>query len=266
MTESIHSRAQLIADLQALGVRPGDTVLMHSSYKSLGGVEGGAAGFFDAFRSLLGEEGTLVLPSLSYRDVTPEQPVFDVLRTPSCVGYLTEFFRTQVPGVTRSLHATHSCCAIGRHAQALTGEHMLDDTPVGPHSPFAKLPELDGWILMLGCHPDHNTSMHGVEQTAEPPYLLDHSARVRYVLKDAQGVAHEQMALRHNFVLDGWYFEQRYSRIIPLLSESELRTGRVLSAECVMMRAEAVWEEGHRMLRKDPFYFVDRIPLAEASE
>lgn len=263
MEQSMHSRARLEADLRALGVRSGDTVLMHSSYKSLGGVEGGAAGFFEAFLSLLGPEGTLVLPSLSYEYVTREQPVFDVRETPSCVGYLTEFFRTQVPGVVRSLHATHSCCAIGRQAQALTGTHLLDDTPVGPNSPFAKLPEMDGWILMLGCHPDHNTSMHGVEQTAEPPYLLDRTARVRYVLRDAQGVAHEQWALRHNFVLDGWYYEQRYSRILSLLSDSEVRRGRVLSADCVMMRADAVWEKGRRMLLRDPFYFVDRVPTEE---
>ena len=54
---------------------------MHSSYRSLGGVEGGAAGFFRAFLDLLGPGGTLVLPALSYRDVGPEQPVFDALRT-----------------------------------------------------------------------------------------------------------------------------------------------------------------------------------------
>ena len=62
----MHTTQQLKQDLAALGVCPGDAVLMHSSYKSLGGIEGGAAGFFAAFLELLGAQGTLALPALSY--------------------------------------------------------------------------------------------------------------------------------------------------------------------------------------------------------
>lgn len=258
----MHTSRQLIADLARLGIVSGDIILMHSSYKSLGGIEGGAEGFFKAFLDLLGPEGTLVLPALSYRDVSREQPVFDVLNTPSCIGYLPEFFRTQVPGVIRSLHPTHSCCMTGRYAEFLSEGHELDDTPVGPHSPFAKLPKLGGKILMLGCNPDHNTSMHGVEETAEPPYLLDRSERIPYVLKDAEGREHRQSALRHNFVLNGHYHEQRYSRILPLLSNDEASYGKVLDADCVLMDASAVWTKGHEQLLHDPFYFVERAPDA----
>lgn len=253
----MHTAAQLTDDLRSLGIRPGDTVLMHSSYKSLGGIEGGAKGFFEAFLSLLGPEGTLVLPALSYGDVSAEQPVFDALNTPSCIGYLPEYFRTQVSGVIRSLHPTHSCCMVGKNAASLAEGHELDETPVGPRSPFAKLPKIGGKILMLGCCPDHNTSMHGVEETAEPPYLLDRTCRVPYVLKDANGKEHHQSALRHNFVLNGHYHEQRYSRILPLLSEAEVSYGKILAADCVLMSAEAVWKKGHEKLLEDPFYFVE---------
>ena len=47
----MHTKEQLISDLKALGIQPGDTILMHSSYKSLGGIEDGAKGFFEAFLS-----------------------------------------------------------------------------------------------------------------------------------------------------------------------------------------------------------------------
>jgi aminoglycoside N3'-acetyltransferase len=33
-------QAALVADLRALGLQPGDEVMVHSSYKSIGGVEG----------------------------------------------------------------------------------------------------------------------------------------------------------------------------------------------------------------------------------
>ena len=78
-----HAKKQLRDDLLSLGIRPGDALLMHSSFKSLGGVEGGAAGFYDVLLNLLGGAGTMIVPTLSYRDVTRENPLFDARTTPS---------------------------------------------------------------------------------------------------------------------------------------------------------------------------------------
>jgi len=253
----MHTSEQLRHDLKKLGICPGDTVLMHSSYKSLGGIEGGAAAFFEAFMDVLGGEGTLILPALSYATVTREQPVFDRAATPGCVGYLPEFFRTQVPGVIRSLHPSHSCCLLGKRAAEMAQDHELDLTPVGPHSPFARLPQVGGKILMLGCGTGCNTSMHGVEETAEPPYLLDHAAPIDYVLRDGERTVH-QHALRHYFGKDGKRcYRQCYSRLIPLLGEGEYAKGNILAAEAHLLSAPAVWRIGHDMLVKDPFYFVE---------
>ena len=55
---------------------------------------------------MLGEKATLLMPALSYEIVTKENPVFDQVKTPSNVGFQTEYFRTQ-PGVLRSVHPTH---------------------------------------------------------------------------------------------------------------------------------------------------------------
>ena len=257
----MHEKKQLFEELRRLGVQPGDAVLMHSSFRSLGGVEGGAAGLFDVLADAVGD-GTLILPALSYYWVSAEQTVFDLRDTPACpgIGYLPEYFRTQVPGVRRSLHPTHSCCMLGRDAEWLAAGHDLDDTPVGRHSPFAKLPALDGWILMLGCSPDRNTSMHGVEETAEPDYLLDRAHPIRYTLRDERGEPRDHWAIPHSFHRDGFRFEQRYGRILPLLQGDELRRGRVGDADCVMMRARAVWERGRQALHRDPHFFVDRVP------
>lgn len=256
MTE--HSKKQFKQQIYQLGICPGDTVLVHSSYKSLGGIEDGAAGLFEAFSELLGDKGTILLPSLSYSTVTWENPFFDRQNTPSCVGFLPEFFRTCVTGVVRSMHATHSCCAKGKYADELTAEHELDLTPVGVHSPFYKIREIGGKILFLGCSPDHNTSMHGVEETAEPFYLFDRSKRIHYYLKDKERVI-EQDALRHNFIVDGQIYDQRYSRIIPLLDGKSCHNGKVLDAECWLFSADAVWTAGKKKLQEDPGYFVEKV-------
>ena len=190
-----HSKKQLQSDLLNMGIKPGDMLLMHSSFKSLGGIENGAAGFYEVLLNILGGSGSMIVPSLSYKDVTCEKPFFDVRTTPSCVGYLTEFFRTQIPNVRRSLHATHSCCVWGYYRDELVAEHERDATPVGVHSPFRKLPEAGGKILILGSHPDSNTSMHGVEETVLPMRFIDFDNEVIYHITDVEG---------HSFIRPSW--------------------------------------------------------------
>ena len=251
-----YNKEQLKKDLYNLGIHPGDVVLMHSSFKSLGELEGGAKTFFEGFIELLGEEGTLVVPALSFDRVTRKVPEFDLAETSSCVGYLSEYFRTRVSGVKRSIHATHSCCAYGKNAEEITSGHELDLTPVGENSPFAKLPKYNGKILMLGCGTRCNTLMHGVEETVENPYCIDRNNPVEYTLKLGDKVMH-QTAYRHYFLDEnGKHIEQRYDRVVDLLADDEVSRGKVLEADCVLMSAKAVWEKGHNKMLEDNLYFV----------
>ena len=245
--------------LCSLGIRKGDTLLMHSSYKSLGEFEGGAKTFFDAIISYLGEDGTLLLPAFSYDSVNFENPVFKERETPSCTGYLSEYFRTKVPGVKRSVHATHSVCALGKHAEELTKNHKLDKTPVGKNSPITKLRDYSGKILFLGCSPDRNTSIHGVEELCEPPYLLDRENKITYRLVDNQASVTMRESYRHDFHKDGYDYVQKYSRICDLLTDGEIKRGFILKAECVAMDANAVWSKGLEALMRDPYFFVDKV-------
>ena len=255
----MHTKEELKKDLLALGIRPGDTVLIHSSYKAMGGIEEGAKGFFDTVMELLGEEGTLVIPTLSFSTVTWDNPYFDRNETPSCVGYLTEYFRTSVPGVRRSMHATHSCAAWGKHRDYLIDGHELDRTPVGENSPFHKLPKLGGKILMLGCRADSNTSFHGIEETAEPPFLFRRENPIHYTMRDGERVI-EMDAHRHYFLVNGVHLLQRYSRILPLLDEEELHVGKILDANCYLMDAASVWKKGRNKMLEDPYFFVEDPP------
>ncbi len=94
-------------DLLELGVKPGDMVLVHSSMKALG-TECAPEEIIDAMEEVLGEEGTLLMPALTYENVTAEQPVFDSAATEPCIGLLPRTFLHR-PGVERSVHPTHSC-------------------------------------------------------------------------------------------------------------------------------------------------------------
>jgi len=245
--------SDIAAALRSLGVRPGGSLLVHSSLRALGRVPGGAETVVRGLLAALGEDGTLLLPALSYELVRSSNPVFDVRGTPSNMGLIPEHFRLR-PGTQRSIHPTHSVCAVGPRAEHLLGAHLEDSTPVGPHSPFRRLRDAGGQILMLGCSLRPNTSMHGVEELVEPHYLFGEPLTYRLTLWDGSVIA--KTYRRHGF--QGW--EQRYDRVGEVLREPHLKEGPVLAAQCHLIEAAALWDAAEAALRRDPLYFVDRVP------
>ena len=67
----MYSAEQFHRDLLTLGLKAGDTVMMHSSFKSLGGIEGGAETVFRVLLEILGEDGTLMLQNYFTIDGAP---------------------------------------------------------------------------------------------------------------------------------------------------------------------------------------------------
>jgi len=161
--------ADIAAAVKNLGVRPGDTVLVHSSLKSMGYVSGGPSAVIQGFEDILGREGTLVMPTLSMVDFKNSYKTW-YMDKPSDVGYITEFFRKQIYSY-RSNQATHSVAARGKLAYELTCGH----TAYGPHlcpfgeyafsdsSPWMKMYRCDARIVFLGVTMVYNTMKHMIE-------------------------------------------------------------------------------------------------------
>lgn len=153
-----------VSGLRSLGLRRGDGVVVHSSLKSLGWVEGGAETVIDALLEVVGPEGLLVVPTFTYKP-TGFRPHLD----PSQTGLVTERLRLR-PNAIRSLHPTHSVAAIGTRAQELVKDHHLRPG-LGLDSPLDRLAEWGGYVLLIGV--DHTTSstVHVGEAHAQAPYL-----------------------------------------------------------------------------------------------
>ena len=241
----------LVDDLLRLGVRPGGVLLTHVSLSSMGQVDGGPETVIRALLRALGEEGTLLIPALSYANVHADQPVFDLQHTPSCIGTIPEFFRTR-SGTLRSASPTHSVCGLGKRAAELLAAQHLDDTPVGPRSPFRRLRDADGQLLFLGCGLRPNTSMHGVEEVAAAPYLFKKES-VAYEAHLPDGV-HPLRIRRHNF--DGW--DQRYERVADQMGADGLFVGSVLQATAHLLDVRTMWEAALQAMAEDPYHFVQR--------
>lgn len=247
---------RIVNDLLSLGVRRSGVLLVHSSLKSLGMVPGGAETVIKGLLSCLGENGTLLMPALSYLSVTHKNPVFEAQSTPSCIGAIPEYFR-QRSGNTRSIHPTHSVCAIGPLTDELLTPHALDTTPCGPYSPFHNLPDFKGQILMLGCGLRPNTSMHAIEELVEPPYLYGPS--ITYSLTNNHRETTQKEYVTHDF--SGW--EQHYDRVADILKSPDLREGKVLEASSHLIETQALKAVVLAKLHENPLFFVDQIHKME---
>lgn len=172
------TRASLAADLCALGVQAGETLLVHSSLSSLGWVAGGPVAVIQALQDALTPAGTLVMPAFTLHLTDPagwrrfpvpqqwwatiraEMPTFDPALTPTRgMGRIAELFRTW-PDVRRSNHPHSSFAAWGRHAEFITANHQLTFS-LGEGSPLARVYDLNGRVLPLGT--ENNTSLHLAE-------------------------------------------------------------------------------------------------------
>ncbi|HET7144004.1 MAG TPA: AAC(3) family N-acetyltransferase, partial [Anaerolineales bacterium] len=88
-----------------------DTIVVHTSYKSLGGVEGGVDAVIDVMQELVGKDGTVLFPAFNFQSWT-ETHYFDVMETPSKMGMITEQARLRL-NAKRTPHPIYSFSALG---------------------------------------------------------------------------------------------------------------------------------------------------------
>lgn len=154
----------LIKSFRSLGIHTGTRLVVHSSLRNLGPIDGGADTVIDALLSCVGSEGLLVMPTFTYQNEG-----FNPAISPSKTGILSEVLRKR-PGAVRSLHPTHSVTAIGDGAAALCENHFLKPG-LGIDSPLDLVAKMGGGILLLGVGHTSNSTVHVGEAYAKMPYL-----------------------------------------------------------------------------------------------
>lgn len=193
------TRALLAADFQALGIRKGDVLLVHSSLKSMGYVVGGSETVIFALQDALGisslstrsvtstdpvseppVQGTLVVPTQTGNNSDPSgwcrppvpsswhqairdsTPAYDPqTSSPRQMGCISESLRTW-PGALRSAHPQTSFTALGPQAGVITRNHAMD-CRLGEESPLNTLENMNAHVLLLGVGYDVCTSFHLAE-------------------------------------------------------------------------------------------------------
>ncbi len=168
---------ELLAALRSLGIHAGDSVMLHSAFGREYGYRGTADALADVFIEAVGATGHLLMVSLPYRsasiDYLQSGRTFDVRKTPSMMGIVSELFRRR-GDVLRSLHPTHPILVRGPRAAWFTAEHPNCMYPCGPNTPFDRLAEVDGKAVFFNVPFDTYTFFHYLEHLISPylPFAL----------------------------------------------------------------------------------------------
>jgi len=230
------NRQDIVEGLHKLGLRIGDVVIVHSSLSSFGKVDGGADTVVDALLDVIGEQGTLIVPTFN-----AEPGIFDIAKTPSLSGAITEAVRKRDNAI-RSNHPTHSVAAIGQLADVITEDHDKVH-PFARGSAFFKALQANAKILQLGITHTSNSMIHLAEEIQNVPYL----DRQRYV-----GIKTKSGKIIHK-----WIRQPGCSRGFDALDEpleigDQIKETPIGDCRARLMTARTVVEAAIELLKSDP--------------
>ena len=260
----MHSRASLASDLRALGLAPGDTVMVHASVRAVGEVAGGPDEIHLAIKDAIGADGTLMMYASCPRyydevgrgNLSPEEeaelleklPAFDpeTARSARDNGALVELLRTY-PG-SRVNHHVARFVAWGRNVERLFATQPWDYA-LGHGSALERLVELDGKILLLGSdhdavtflhYPEHVGDLRGRTVTRYLVPVLEHGARVWRAMEEFDTtVAHPNWP------------DRLFARIIDAhLRHTGNRGGTVGDARSRLLSARALFDYALPIMRR----------------
>jgi len=246
------TREEMARDLEGAGLRKGDTVLVHSSLSSIGYVPGGAEAVIDALMEAVGDDGTIVVPTLTgHMSDSPENPPDFSSDKPSWTGTIPEALRKR-EGAYRSNHPTHSVAAIGNLARKVTEGHEDAMTPCGRHTPYLKIAEANGKILFIGATLDSNTTFHSVEELAKLYYHLQPEPTICEL--EIGGKPVKRKTFLHAYGAPRTFGEKEGD----LVESGVAKVGHVGRAKSILMDAGDMIDFTLRKLKGDGLYLVER--------
>src|SRR4030067_1300196 len=216
---------QLKNALLQLGIRDGDTLLVHSSFDQNNGFLGMPKDVIDSFLEILGENGNLLMVSIPFRSSAflylEKNPVFDIKRTISQMGIISETFRRK-NGVLRSLHPTHPVLALGKEAEWIVKDHEKCLYPCGETTPFGKFRAMNGKVLFFDVSFNNFTFIHYIEDLIKNrvPIPIYRKEVIPAKVRDSSG---------NELVVPTYVFSREAARLRnPRVLEKDLRKNGML--------------------------------------
>lgn len=260
-----YCREDLAAGLRQVGLHEGGLVFAQVGMGMLGVPREGLTTMptlfwvvLGAFQDVLGETGTLVVPTYTMSFCRGED--YDPERSPSTAGPFTELFRQQ-PDTKRSLDPIMSVASRGP-----LSERLLKDLPnncFGKDSVYDRLLRFGGMICAVGVGFRFINVVHHVETMVGVPYRYDKLFRGRVIehgIAKPVEVTYHVRALVANTQPSLAGLEQE-ARERGLCRVSAVGRGEVLAIGC-----EDYYRLGGEMIARDPWSLVQGPPCVVVPE
>ena len=251
----MYTKKDLLKDLEHMGLKSTETIMVHSSMKAIGPVDGGADTVVDAFMEYF-KDGLFMTPTHTWAQMSEEYSLFDPSTEPACVGIIPNIFR-QREGVVRSLHPTHSIAAYGARAEKyIEGEDEVK-TPCQPGGCWSRLLDEDAKILMLGCTHIRNTFIHAVEELLDVPERLTKEP-VNFQIKMPDGSVKEVAVHRHYNRLQP-HISEEYDKLMQAYYDcGAAQKVKFGDADCILCDARKIYEVTKKVLLHEINCLIDR--------
>ena len=200
----IYTKDDILCQLKAMNAPQDSVVLMHSSYRAIGSVEGGAEALLSVLIEYFTERGGLFcIPTHTWHNLRKEITL-DMVSDDTCLGAFSKVAIRSGLGV-RSENPAHSMVVFGNREKAL--EFIREEpslcTPSAPDSTYGKLYSWGGFVLLVGVTHNRNTYLHAVGEILELPNRMKETAIPVCIRRENGELVHRAIKLyRTDYVSD----------------------------------------------------------------
>jgi len=253
------TREDIATALGEIGLRRGDEVVVHSSLKAFGHVEGGPGTVVDAVLGAIGPEGTAVFPTFTGRNVKDYGArIEDLIYT----GIIPKTARLRDDFV-KSMHPLYSICAKGPRAEELCAMNDRVMFPAAQHKFLHVMGERGGKALLMGCSHESNSTVHLVEEFGDLEYKVQDKDYWSLTVAEFLAMvlsAQKEVRDLHNGNNLGYTTRTHFNAIEPPLKEAGvIRFGKVGNAELRLMKIADVERVGLEAVKRDPWLLRTKI-------
>ena len=195
--DRVYTKEDIFNQLDKMNIPRDKVVLMHSSLRLIGRVDGGAEGLLDIlidyFTSL---GGLFCVPTHTWSNIRKDITL-DINDPATCLGAFSDIAVKDKRGI-RSENPTHSMKVFGdtEKAAAFVAGEIDVTSGTAPESCYGKLYREGGYVLLVGVAQNRNTYLHCVDEMLGAENRLSAEPR-RVVIKRASGELVERFVRTH---------------------------------------------------------------------
>lgn len=253
------------ADVRALAIPDGATVLMHTSLRAIGKIEGGAEALLDVLIDEICTRGGLFcVPTHTWDNLGGSGYTLDVVRHGSCLGTFPNIALRDGRGL-RTENPTHSMVIFGNRERAINfarGELRVK-TPTSPDSCYGRLLTENGYVLLVGVTQNRNTYLHSVEEMLGFPNRVDKSPTAISVKRASGEEYHGEIYLFdhsvHGDVSNKFHLYEPALRAFGAIKDYKIGDAAVQLCDAGIIKdaLTALWDRSGGI---DPLTLGDEIP------